>query len=77
MKVAYLLGGSGVAQYTGKVSGERYFFNPWADDVVAEDWEVMKAKMVHVTGCCGRPTRQMRVFGSETEVQQGLVGFSR
>jgi len=75
MKVAYLLG-SGITRYTGKVSGQRYFFSPWAE-ISAEDWKRMKAKIVHVRGCCGRPTRQLRVFGSEKEVREGLVGFSR
>ncbi len=76
MKVAYLLG-PGVARYTGKVSGKHYFFNPWAEDVEPADWERMKARVVHTRGCCGRPTQQLRVFGSEDEVREGLVGFSR
>lgn len=75
MKVAYLLG-PGAAQYTGKASGNHYLLSPWAD-VVAADWEAMKARVVHITGCCGHPSRQMRVFGSEKEVRDGLVGFSR
>ena len=77
MKVAYLLGPARTRHYVGPVTKKRYEFSPWCDDVDASDWERMKAKVAHVTGCCGKPTRQIRIFGSDEEVRNGLVGFSR
>lgn len=74
MKVAYLLA-PGRAQYTGTATGQRYTFSPWAE-VDEADWPVMRARVVHVTGCCGRPARQMRVFGSEQEVSAGQLALT-
>lgn len=74
-KVAYLLA-PGQARYLGKATGIRYEFTPWAD-VDDRDWPELQAKFMIISGCCSKPARQMRVFGSEEEVQQGLVGFSR
>jgi hypothetical protein len=76
MKVAYLLGPARTRHYTGPVTKRRYEFSPWCE-VDEADWEPMKTKVIHITGCCGKPTRQMRVFGSADEVRDGLVGFSR
>jgi len=75
MKVAYLLA-PGQARYFGKASGRQYDFGPWAD-VDDRDWPELQAKFLIKSGCCGKPARQMRCFGSEEEVTNGVVGFSR
>jgi hypothetical protein len=75
MKVAYLLA-PGRVQYTGRASGTRYAFEPWAE-VDERDWPELQAKVVIKRGCCSKPAQQMRLFGSEDEIRDGLVGFSR
>lgn len=75
VRVAYLLA-PGQVYYTGRASGKRYYFTPWAE-VDERDWPVLRAKIVVVSGCCNKPARQMRCFGSEQEVASGVVGFNR
>lgn len=70
MKAAYLLGTN--ARYSGKVSRKRYRFSPWAD-VDEADWPAMEDRIVHHIGCCGKPSRVDRVFGTEEEVATGTV----
>lgn len=68
MKIAYVLGSR--AQYRGKVSGTTYTFTPWSN-VDERDWPGMSHKQVHTRGCCGRPTRVLRVFATEDEIRDG------
>jgi hypothetical protein len=75
MKAAYLLA-PGRAQYTGKATGKRYLFDPWTE-VDPLDWPKMQARVIYKGGCCGHPVQQIRVFGSEEEMANGVVGFSR
>jgi hypothetical protein len=75
MKVAYLAA-PGQVHYAGRASGQRYHFTPWAD-VDERDWPELRAKIVVVRGCCNKPARPVRLFGSEEEIANGVVGFNR
>lgn len=72
MKIAYLLG-RGPVTYRGRSTGRVYVFDPWNNDVSDEDWPQMQTRRVIRGGCCNKPARQMRVFGSEEEVRTGQV----
>lgn len=71
LKVAYLFGG-GPIRVVGEVTRVVYTFSPWAD-VNEKDWPDFMKRVRHVGGCCGKPRRTDRAFGTEDEVRAGLV----
>jgi hypothetical protein len=76
IKVAYLL-----APFKAKMAipGTRrvYSFQPWAL-VEDEDWPLLQGKKFYAgCGCRGQERREIRVFGSEQEVRDGVLGFNR
>jgi len=76
IKVAYLL-----APFRAKmqIPGTRrvYTFGPWAF-VEDEDWPLLQSKTFWGgCNCNGKERQEMRVFGSEQEVRDGILGFHR
>jgi len=76
IKVAYLLA---PFKASLQIPGTRrlYHFQPWAF-VEDQDWPLLQSK-THAAGCgCNGNGRQViRVFGSEKEVRDGILGFHR
>ena len=76
IKVAYLLAPFKASM---QIPGTRrvYNFQPWAF-VEDQDWPLLQSK-THAAGCAchGKERQAIRVFGSEKEVRDGLLGFRR